>query len=88
MEWIKNSLGFVGYAAAAALSAWVAYNVTQQKFQWELNSLVVKDEEHERRLDLQETNQLFLERQVMDKLTIIHGDIRKIEGKLERSGGN
>lgn len=84
MTWIGKSLGFIGYASAAALSAWVAYKVTQERFQWDINALYASDDRHEERIDAQDAHQRFLERQIMDKLTAMHGDIREVKGRLDQ----
>ena len=84
MTWVGKSLHFLFYGAIAAISAWTAYQVTQEKFRWEINALIAKDEEHDDELAVVRQDQRDMERAIMDKLTLMHGDIRKIEGKLER----
>jgi len=84
MTWVGRSLTWLGYILIGAVSIWTTFQVTQAQFKWELSAIAVKDEDQDKRLDAINSDQRFLERQIMDKLTIMHGDIRKIEGKLER----
>jgi len=84
MTWVGRSLTWLGYILIGAVSIWSTFQVTQAQFKWELSAIAVKDEDQDKRLDAINSDQRFLERQIMDKLTIMHGDIRKIEGKLER----
>jgi len=84
MTWVGRTLTWLGYVCIGAMSIWTTFQVTQAQFKWELSAIAVKDEGQDKRLDAINSDQRFLERQIMDKLTIMHGDIRKIEGKLER----
>jgi len=84
MTWVGRSLTWLGYTLIGAVSIWTTFQVTQAQFKWELSAIAVKDKDQDKRLDAINSDQRFLERQIMDKLTIMHGDIRKIEGKLER----
>lgn len=81
---MAKSFSWVFYALIGAVSAWTTYKVGQASIQWEVQGLSRDVQSNRLRLDKLETGQIDLERKIFDKLSSMHGDIRRIEGKLER----
>lgn len=77
MDWVIKSLNTLLIAAGAVLTFYIADKIFKERYQWEMQAVIAKNEEQDEKIR-------FFEQDVMEKLRLMHGDIRKIEGKLER----
>jgi hypothetical protein len=77
MTWLWDHLKPLIAVIGFGLTFYIADKVFKEKHDWEMQAVVTKNEEQDERLKT-------LEKEIMEKLTIMQGDIRKIEGKLER----
>lgn len=84
MTWIGKSFSWVLYATIAGVSAWTTFKVGQASITWEIQGMAKSISSAEARIKNLESGQLDLERKIFEKLSVMHGDIRRIEGKMER----